>query len=340
MAAWGLSACRQTPALQSLFGHEDTPPFWCQRERRAAADFAILTLGSQDLAAVLRPLDATSWAEVPLALQLETPEGRTVLLKRRKLPHPSFDPLSDLPTFPRATGPEANHCYWGYSGSRTNYIFGWYGTNQQGAFLRICHTTPKIRLRLPHNGNEEVLQDGYRLVLLPKLAYYAMWDGHGECFAVARATSKGAEASLPSGSYTSAPDMGTDTPGHPSAFRTDAHSKPEVASEGCPELLLRDWLPGLAAEPRVSVLAPGSPGGTTPGWDRAHVVARSTVSPAPLAAPQDGDLPGDDASDASDASTATVNSSTCDRQSPDEIPVITPPDLAAVLASLTSSLLR
>ena len=26
---------------QSLFGHEDTPPFWCQREWRAAADFAI-----------------------------------------------------------------------------------------------------------------------------------------------------------------------------------------------------------------------------------------------------------------------------------------------------------
>ena len=62
-------------------------------------------------------------------------------------------------------------------------------------------------------------------------------------------------------------------------------------------------------------------------------MARSTVSTAPLAAPQDGDLPADDASDASDASAATVNSSTCDPQSPDEIPVISPPDLAAVLAA-------
>ena len=26
---------------QSLFGYEDTPPFWCQREWRAAANFAI-----------------------------------------------------------------------------------------------------------------------------------------------------------------------------------------------------------------------------------------------------------------------------------------------------------
>ena len=160
-----------------------------------------LTLGPQDLFAALRPLEATSWAEVPLALQIQNPEGRTVLLrltlKRRRLPHPSFDPMSELPIYPRVTGSEANHCFWGYCGSRTNRIFAWYGTNQYGAFLRICNTTPKIRLRLPHTGSEEVLQDGYRLVLLPKLAFYAMWDGHGESFVVPRATPGGAEVALP-----------------------------------------------------------------------------------------------------------------------------------------------
>ena len=37
-----LDLIRSMPFLcQSLFGHEDTPPFWCQREWRAAADFAI-----------------------------------------------------------------------------------------------------------------------------------------------------------------------------------------------------------------------------------------------------------------------------------------------------------
>ena len=64
-----------------------------------------LTLGPQDLFAALRPLEATSWAEVPLALQIQNPEGRTVLLrltlKQRKLPHPSFDPMSELPIYPR-----------------------------------------------------------------------------------------------------------------------------------------------------------------------------------------------------------------------------------------------
>ena len=74
-----------------------------------------LSLGSQDLFAALRPLEATSWAEVPLALQIQNPEGRTVLLrltlKRCKLPHLFFDPLSELPIFPRTTGREANHCF-------------------------------------------------------------------------------------------------------------------------------------------------------------------------------------------------------------------------------------
>ena len=106
-----------------------------------------LSLGPQDVGDVLRPLDATSWAEVPLALQLHTPQGRTVLLRLTLKKRPSFDPKSDLPIFPRATGPEANHCYWGYCGSRTNRTLGWYGTNQQGAFLRICHTSRTMAMR-------------------------------------------------------------------------------------------------------------------------------------------------------------------------------------------------
>ena len=38
------------------------------------------------------------------------------------------------------------------------------GPASQYALLRICNTVPKIKL-LPHTGNEEVLQDGYRLAL-------------------------------------------------------------------------------------------------------------------------------------------------------------------------------
>ena len=52
------------------------------------------------------------------------------------------------------------------------------------------------------------------MILLPKVAYYAMWDGHGENFMVPCAASKGAKASLPSGSCTSAPKRGTEAPDH------------------------------------------------------------------------------------------------------------------------------
>ena len=50
-------------------------------------------------------------------------------------------------------------------------------------------------------------------------------------------------------------------------------------------------------------------------------------------ASQEVDLASDDASESSEASVATANSSSCDPQSPDDVPVISPPDLAAVLAA-------
>ena len=156
-------------------------------------------------------------------------------LKRRKLPHPSFDPMSEFPIYPRVTAAEANHCFWGYCGSRTNRTFAWYGTNQHGAFIQICNTTSKIRLRLPHTGCEEVFQDGYRLVLLPKLAFYALWDGHGESFVVPRAATGVAEVALPIGSYASAPVdnsdpqvSGTGITGLPPATVTDPSCLPPV----------------------------------------------------------------------------------------------------------------
>ena len=58
------------------------------------------------------------------------------------------------------------------------------------------------------------------------------------------------------------------------------------------------------------------------------VLVQSTVPNAPLDTSQDVDL----ASDASDASAATANSSNCDPQSPDDVPVISPPDLAVLAA--------
>ena len=56
-----LDQIRSMPFLcQSLFGHEDTLPFWCQRKWRAAADFAITC--NKRLSPCWRP---PKWQAVP-----------------------------------------------------------------------------------------------------------------------------------------------------------------------------------------------------------------------------------------------------------------------------------
>ena len=101
-----------------------------------------------------------------------------------------------------------------------------------------------------------------------------------------RATPKGAEAPLPSGSYTSAPDVGTDTPGHPPAIGTDSHSKPALASEECAELQPRDWQPGLAWQaPDVRDFASAAQAGAASSVTcRIHLAPSAPIAVLPLLA--------------------------------------------------------
>ena len=62
-------------------------------------------------------------------------------------------------------------------------------------------------------------------------------------------------------------------------------------------------------------------------------MAASAASDTMSSIPPDATLPPKDASKASNASVETVSSSNCDPQSPEEVPVIAAPDLAAVLAA-------
>ena len=73
--------------------------------------------------------------------------------------------------------------------------------------------------------------------------------------------------------------------------------------------------------------------GLVPNPVQTHVMAASAASDAMSSIPPDATLTPDDASEASDASVATGSSSNCDPQSPDEVPVIAAPDLAAVFAA-------
>ena len=83
----------------------------------------------------------------------------------------------------------------------------------------------------------------------------------------------------------------------------------------------------------VSVIAPGSPGSASSRWNQDHVVTYGAGPNAPMETSQEDDSASDDASEASETSVTTADSSYCDPQSPHDVPVISPPDLAAVLAA-------
>ena len=132
-------------------------------------------------------------------------------LTRRKLPHAAVDLRAPTPVFPRVVGAGSLYFHWAYCSPLTKRPVAWYGTNSAGAFIRVCHTQPKVRLRLPHQGAAEVHQEGYRLVLLPKMAFFALWDGVGAEYRVPRMPKTQPEVALPCGSQVSAAKEGNGT---------------------------------------------------------------------------------------------------------------------------------
>ena len=159
----------------------------------------------------VRPLDAADWSEVPLAIQLEHPDGAVVLLrltlKRRKLPHEAVDLRAPTPVFPRVVGAGSRHFHWAFCSPLMKRPVAWYGTNSAGAFVGFAILIPG-EASLASQGTAEVHQAGYRLVLLPKLAFFALWDGVGEEYRVPRKPKAQPEVALPRGSQASAADQG------------------------------------------------------------------------------------------------------------------------------------
>ena len=185
----------------------------------------------------------------------------------------------------------------------------WYGTNRTGAYIRVCQTDPKIRLRLPHDGAAEVLQDGHRLVLLPTLAFFALWDGTGDGFVVARSTAPLPAAALPVGSYAAGQVVPSDA-----AAASGASLGPCSATA-----------PGSAGPPSPR-RQPNSPGSPDPAQgDSQHApapVSDNANQDAPIHVHSDDserDGTSSKASESSAESAETVGSSNCDPQEPDAV---------------------
>ena len=276
-----------------------------------------LSPAPQDIMLQVRPLEAADWAEVPLAIQIENPDGAVVLLrltlKRRKLPHAAVDLRAPTPVFPRVVGAGSRYFHWAYCSPFTKRPVAWYGTNSAGAFIRVCHTQPKVRLRLPHQGAAEVHQEGYRLVLLPKMAFFALWDGVGAEYRVPRMPKTQPEVALPCGSQASAAKEGNGTS---SVVDVDPnHGPPKLPSDST-----------LPVPPPPS--SPGSP-------DPAHAgEAAGTGVPADGTGGDEVEAVQDVSSEEDSESAAeTIESDTADPANDEAAPVVVAPDVDAVMGA-------
>ena len=123
---------------------------------------------------------------MPLAIRLATDGGHTEDLRltvgRRRLPHgPQVRTASGTPIFPIVTGSQERHCYRSYTSARTHRPVAWLVPLQAGPCLRFPRATQTVRsLPLPTEGNAPVVHQGITVTLLPKLAFFTLWDCSAE----------------------------------------------------------------------------------------------------------------------------------------------------------------
>ena len=106
----------------------------------------------QDILDTIRPLEPVSWGSVPLALRITFPDATChalrLTLRRRRLPRDEGPVLAPdgSPVYPKVTGSQARN------------------------------TQRVLRLTLPTTGTAPLEQDGFIVELLPKLAFFTLWD--------------------------------------------------------------------------------------------------------------------------------------------------------------------
>ena len=134
----------------------------------------------QDILATIRLLEPVSWGPVPLALRITFPDATCyalqLTLQRGRLPHAEGQVLAPdgSPVYPRLTGSKALYCFWCYISAHTRRPIAWLLPAGDGLCLRFRRNT--LRLRLPSTGTAPLEQDGFVVELLPKPAFFTLWD--------------------------------------------------------------------------------------------------------------------------------------------------------------------
>ena len=72
---------------------------------------------------------------------------------------------------------EPLHCFWCYTSAHTCRPIAWLLPVKAGLCLRFRRNTQRVlRLTLPSAGTAPLEQDGFVVELLPKLAFFTLWD--------------------------------------------------------------------------------------------------------------------------------------------------------------------
>ena len=154
----------------------------------------------------IHPLEPVSWSSVPLALRITFPDATRhalrITLRRRRLPHHDAQQLAPdgSPVYPKVTGSQALHCYWCYTSAHTCRPIAWLLPVKAGLCLRFQRNTQRVlRLILPTSGTAPLEQDGFTVELLPKLAFFTLWDRPPSTGLASASTCNDAAGGLPSG---------------------------------------------------------------------------------------------------------------------------------------------
>ena len=137
----------------------------------------------QDIMDTARPLEPVSWSSVPLALRITFPDATShalrLTLRRRRLPHDDVQPLAPdgSPVYLKVTGSQALRCFWCCASAHTCRPVAWLLPVRAGLCLRFRRNTQRVlRLILPTSGTAPLERDGFTVELLPKLAFFTLWD--------------------------------------------------------------------------------------------------------------------------------------------------------------------
>ena len=115
---------------------------------------------------------------MPLALRITFPDASRhalrLTLQHWRLPHgeQQFAPDGSS-VYLKVTGSQAAHCFWCYTSAHTCRPVAWLLPVKTGLCLRFRRNTQRVlRLILLTSGTDPLVQAGYTVELLPKLAFF------------------------------------------------------------------------------------------------------------------------------------------------------------------------